>query len=87
MCMWSSGWVGFYAISVNYLCHWQKKQNHNSWLASHAGGWLLDREFDRHTSVRLTWCMDEDTPYIVAWGVGTLVGTVQPGWVVDKGFL
>jgi hypothetical protein len=47
------GW-GFYAISVNYLRYLcglfmlfaKKRQNRNLWLASHAGGWLLDREFD-----------------------------------------
>jgi hypothetical protein len=36
---------GFYAISVNCL---RKKHNRNLRIASHAGGWLLDREFDLH---------------------------------------
>jgi hypothetical protein len=35
-----------YTISVDYLHYLRKKQNHNLWLVSHAGGWLLDREFD-----------------------------------------
>jgi hypothetical protein len=47
----------FYAISVNYL-H-KKKQNLNLLLASRAGDWLLDREFDLHVGAVLTWCMAE----------------------------
>jgi hypothetical protein len=31
----------------DYLSYLRKKrQNHNLWLVSHAGCWLLDREFD-----------------------------------------
>jgi hypothetical protein len=57
MCTRSSGWAGF----LCYFCEifTQKKQNLNLLLASRAGDWLLDREFDLHVGAVLTWCMAE----------------------------
>jgi hypothetical protein len=42
----------FYVISLNYLLYLCglftlfAQKNRNLWILSHAGGWLLDREFD-----------------------------------------
>jgi hypothetical protein len=63
-----------------YAIH-SKKITSNLWLASHARGWLLDREFDWHTWRRLTWCMGGGT-HLTAWrGVqgGALVRSSQVG--------
>jgi hypothetical protein len=50
--MWYSGWTMFlcylYELFMLFLLtiYAIKKQNNNLRLASHVGGWLLDREFD-----------------------------------------
>jgi hypothetical protein len=77
---WSSGWAGFYVISMNLryfyeLCtpFVQKKQNHNydvypTWELGVGPGDLANTR----TWVGLTWCMTEDTPdpYTLVVGCG-----------------
>jgi hypothetical protein len=48
---------------------------------SHAGGWLLDREFDWHTWGGWPIAWAEDLPDNLAWGVGGHAGADQPGRV------